>query len=164
MKSGRTRGYRKGIGIVLANPRGQVLLARRNDMHGQWQFPQGGIDPGERPHQAMFRELKEELNVSEAQATIVAKTRTFLRYSFPKIMPDPNNLARDYMGQELMFFLLQFHGSDSLIDVSGVRHAEFDCWSWVDYWKPVESIVAFKRDMYRRALTELKPYLFGEEY
>ena len=78
-------------------------------------------------------------------------------------MPDPNNLAREFVGQELMFFLLQFHGSESIIDVCGVRYPEFDCWSWVDYWKPVESIVAFKRDMYRRALTELKPYLFDEE-
>ena len=163
MTDEQTRGFRKGIGIVLANQLGQVLLARRNDMNDQWQLPQGGIDPGEQPHQAMFRELREELNVSESHVTIVAKTRSFLRYRFPKIMPDSVSLARDFVGQELMFFLLKFHGSDSLIDVCGVEHAEFDSWSWVDYWKPVESIVAFKRDMYRRALSELNPYMPSEE-
>ena len=163
MKDDRTRGYRKGVGIVLANETGQVLLARRNDMKDQWQLPQGGIDSGEQPHQAMLRELKEELNVSENHVTIAAKTQSLLRYRFPKMMPGPNKLARDFVGQELTFFLLRFHGSDSLIDVCGVKHAEFDCWSWVDYWKPVESIVAFKRDMYRRALTELKPYLLNED-
>ena len=163
MTNEHTRGYRKGIGIVLANQLGQVLLARRNDMVDQWQLPQGGIDAGEQPHQAMFRELKEELNVAESHATIIAKTCTFLRYRFPKTMPDPNQLAQEFAGQELMFFLLRFHGPDSQIDVCGVEHAEFDSWSWVDYWKPVESIVAFKRDMYRRALSELKPYLQTEE-
>lgn len=163
MKVEQTRGYRKGVGIVLANQLGQVLLARRNDIVNQWQLPQGGIDAGEQPHQAMFRELKEELGVTESHATIIAKTSTFLRYRFPKLMPDPNHLALEFAGQELMFFLLLFHGPDSLIDVCGVDHAEFDCWSWVDYWKPVESIVAFKRDMYRRALSELQPYLQTEE-
>lgn len=163
MKDEQTRGYRKGIGIVLANQLGQVLLARRNDMVNQWQLPQGGIDAGEQPHQAMFRELKEELSVTKSHATIIAKTSTFLRYRFPKMMPDPNQLAHEFAGQELMFFLLRFLGPDSLIDVCGVDHAEFDCWSWVDYWKPVESIVVFKRDMYRRALSELKPYLQTEE-
>ena len=84
MKSGRTRGYRKGIGIVLANQSGQVLLARRNDMDDQWQFPQGGIDPGEKPSQAMFRELKEELNVTRDSRNRYCKNPNVLELQISK--------------------------------------------------------------------------------
>lgn len=132
-------------------------------MDDQWQFPQGGIDKGEQPHQAMYRELEEELGISESDATILAQTKSFLRYQFPMTATDFKGITTEYLGQELLFFLLKFHGPDSLIDVCGVDHAEFDRWSWVDYWIPAETIVEFKRDMYRRALTELKPFLFIED-
>ena len=36
---------------------------------------------------------------------------------------------------------------------------EFDAWRWVSYWYPLGQIVAFKRDVYRRALQELAPAL-----
>lgn len=159
----RPQSYRKGVGIVLVNQTGQILSARRNDMEEQWQFPQGGIDGDEHPENAMYRELKEELDVEKTHASILGKTNSFLRYTFPRSSGALNRLAKNFAGQELQFYLLRFHGPDSLIDVCGVDHPEFDCWSWVDYWRPVETIVAFKRDTYRRALRELKPYLDGEE-
>ena len=36
---------------------------------------------------------------------------------------------------------------------------EFDHWRWVDYWKPVDDIVFFKRKVYKKALEELEPLL-----
>ncbi len=36
---------------------------------------------------------------------------------------------------------------------------EFDGWRWVDYWLPMDEVVDFKREVYRRALTELAPLL-----
>ena len=53
-------GYRSNVGIVLANPAGQVLWARRVGGRNTWQFPQGGIKRGETPEQALFRELYED--------------------------------------------------------------------------------------------------------
>ncbi|MFZ6043524.1 NUDIX domain-containing protein, partial [Vibrio natriegens] len=49
-------GYRPNVGIVICNSHGQVFWARRYGQHS-WQFPQGGIDEGETPEQAMYREL-----------------------------------------------------------------------------------------------------------
>lgn len=132
-------------------------------MEDQWQLPQGGIDEGEQPRQALYRELQEELGLGESDATILAKTKSFLRYQFPLTAIDFKGITREYLGQELLFFLLKFHGTDSSIDVCGGDHAEFDRWSWVDYWTPLETIVEFKRDMYRHALSELKPFLFIED-
>lgn len=49
-------GFRANVGIILANTQGQVLWAKRVG-HDAWQFPQGGIDYGETPIDAMYREL-----------------------------------------------------------------------------------------------------------
>ena len=55
-------GYRPNVGIVICNRQGQVLWARRFGQHS-WQFPQGGINPGETAEQAMYRELFEEVGL-----------------------------------------------------------------------------------------------------
>jgi 8-oxo-dGTP pyrophosphatase MutT (NUDIX family) len=56
-------GYRPNVGIILANRRNQVFWGKRVREHA-WQFPQGGIKPGESPEQAMYRELAEEVGLS----------------------------------------------------------------------------------------------------
>jgi putative (di)nucleoside polyphosphate hydrolase len=38
-------------------------------------------------------------------------------------------------------------------------HPEFDAWRWNDYWVEMESVIDFKRDVYRLALSELVRYL-----
>ncbi len=43
------------------------LLAKRKGVRRGWQFPQGGIDKGETPKQALFRELKEEIGTREVE-------------------------------------------------------------------------------------------------
>jgi putative (di)nucleoside polyphosphate hydrolase len=43
-------------------------------------------------------------------------------------------------------------------DVTGTP--EFDAYKWVYYWLPIKKIVAFKRQIYRRALKEFSPILF----
>ena len=53
-------GYRPNVAIVLVNQRNQVFWGKRVNEHA-WQFPQGGIKPGETPEQAMYRELEEEI-------------------------------------------------------------------------------------------------------
>ena len=39
------------------------------------------------------------------------------------------------------------------------EHPEFDAWRWHDYWVPLDTVIEFKREVYRRALTELERYL-----
>ncbi|MFP5408622.1 MAG: NUDIX domain-containing protein, partial [Gammaproteobacteria bacterium] len=47
-------GYRPNVGIILCNAHNQVFWGKRVNQHA-WQFPQGGINAGETPEQAMFR-------------------------------------------------------------------------------------------------------------
>ena len=60
-------GFRPNVGIMLANDRGQLLWARRVGGRDAWQFPQGGIDTGESPEQALYRELHEEVGLSRTR-------------------------------------------------------------------------------------------------
>ena len=151
-------GYRPNIGIVLANTEGKVFWARRCNQDG-WQFPQGGIKPNETIQQALFRELQEEVGLLPAHVEIVARTRDWLRYDIPK--SHLRNGARNlhFRGQKQIWFLLRFVGAETLVRLDASALPEFDAWRWVDYWSPLETIVAFKRDVYRSALTELEPYL-----
>src|ERR1700712_3264097 len=75
-------GYRPNVGIILANNKNEVFWGKRIREHS-WQFPQGGINPGETPEQAMFRELKEEVGLDPAHVKILGRSREWLRYEVP---------------------------------------------------------------------------------
>ena len=57
---------------------GRVLLCQRHDgehLPLKWEFPGGKIDPGERPEEALRRELLEELDVEATIGDQVAEVR-----------------------------------------------------------------------------------------
>ena len=150
-------GFRPNVGIILLNQRNQVFWGKRIRTHS-WQFPQGGIDRGETPEQAMFRELHEEVGLFPDHVRIVARTRDWLRYEVPDRF-----IRRDarghYRGQKQIWFLLQLVGHDWDLNLRATDHPEFDAWRWNDYWVPLDVVVEFKRGVYENALTELSRYL-----
>ncbi|AKG68001.1 MULTISPECIES: RNA pyrophosphohydrolase [Serratia] len=145
-------GYRPNVGIVICNRQGQVLWARRYGQHS-WQFPQGGINPGETPEQAMYRELFEEVGLSKKDVRILASTRNWLRYKLPKrlVRWDTKPVC---IGQKQKWFLLQLMCNDADINMQRSSTPEFDGWRWVSFWYPVRQVVSFKRDVYRRVMKE----------
>jgi len=76
-------GYRPNVAIVLVNSRNQVFWGERVREHA-WQFPQGGIKPGETPEQAMYRELREEVGLRSNHVKVLGRTRDWLRYDVPQ--------------------------------------------------------------------------------
>ena len=150
-------GFRPNVGIILLNHRNQVFWGKRIRTHS-WQFPQGGINHGETPEQAMFRELHEEVGLTQDHVRIVARTRDWLRYEVPT-----HFIRRDarghYRGQKQIWFLLQLTGRDSDMNLRATDHPEFDAWRWNEYWIPLDVVIEFKRDVYQMALTELARFL-----
>ena len=156
-------GFRPNVGIILLNQRNQVFWGKRIRTHS-WQFPQGGIDRGETPEQAMFRELHEEVGLMPNHVRVVARTRDWLRYEVPDrfIRRDARGHCR---GQKQIWFLLQLMGHDWDLNLRATDHPEFDAWRWNDYWVPLDVVVEFKRGVYEMALTELSRFVpRGEQY
>ncbi|SHI23210.1 RNA pyrophosphohydrolase [Ferrimonas marina] len=145
-------GFRANVGIIICNRQGQVLWARRYGQHS-WQFPQGGVNEGESPEQAMYRELFEEVGLKREDVRILARSRSWLRYRLPKrlVRQDSKPVC---IGQKQKWFLLQLTGAESRIDLAASGHPEFDDWRWVSYWYPVRQVVSFKREVYRKVLNE----------
>ncbi len=150
-------GYRPNVAIVLVNTRNQVFWAKRVKEHA-WQFPQGGIKAGESPEQAMYRELQEETGLEPQHVRILGRTRDWLHYHVP-IHWVKREWRGTYKGQKQIWFLLRLTGRDCDISLRASGHPEFDAWRWHDYWIPLETVIDFKREVYRLGLEQLSGFL-----
>jgi putative (di)nucleoside polyphosphate hydrolase len=154
-------GYRPNVGIVIANTRNEVFWGKRVNEHS-WQFPQGGIDHGESPEEAMFRELWEETGLKPEHVEILGRTREWLRYDVPSHW-QKREWRSHYRGQKQIWYLLRLTGRDTDVRLRASGHPEFDAWRWHPYWVPLDAVIEFKRDVYAQALNELSRHLFGTQ-
>ncbi len=152
-------GYRPNVGIVICNAKRQVFWAKRFGQNS-WQFPQGGINENESFEQAMYRELYEEVGLRPQDVKILYISKHWLRYKLPKRLLR-NDSKPVCIGQKQRWFLLQLVSDEKRINMQVTQTPEFDDWRWVSFWYPVRQIVAFKKDVYRRAMKEFALFLFG---
>ncbi|MDA1369230.1 MAG: RNA pyrophosphohydrolase [Proteobacteria bacterium] len=148
-----SEGFRPNVGIVICNQLGHLLWAKRIGQSA-WQFPQGGIRQSESLEQALYRELDEEVGLAADDVKVLYQTVDWLHYRLPK------NFIRYHkdplcIGQKQKWFLLSLESEDSKVELEKSGQPEFDDWRWVSYWYPVDQVIEFKRDVYRKALTEL---------
>ena len=155
-------GYRPCVGLALFNPAGLVFVGRRANRSQrehtapghEWQMPQGGIDAGEQPIEAAYRELREETNVSSV--SLLAEAPDWLSYDLPR------EIGREawrgkYRGQSQKWFAFRFDGDESEIDIlnpGGGHKPEFDAWRWVPLAETAELIIPFKREVYRQVVRQ----------
>jgi len=139
---------------------GEVFLGQRTGGRG-WQFPQGGVRQGEAVEQALFRELQEEIGLTEKHVTLAGATSDWLRYRLPKRYVRRGR-GPTCIGQKQRWFLLRLAvpEADLRFDFAGTNEPEFDGWRWANYWEPVREVIYFKRTVYMRMLTELAPRAF----
>jgi len=151
--------YRRGVGVMLLNGHGKVWVGARIDNPADaWQMPQGGIDEGEDdPWATALRELEEETGIPPHLVERIAQCPERLRYELPPelvgvIWKEP------WIGQEQDWFLARFLGRDSDVNIE-TKHPEFREWQWIEPAELPDRIVPFKRDLYRRLLSEFSDYL-----
>jgi putative (di)nucleoside polyphosphate hydrolase len=149
-------GFRPNVGIIVANHAGQVIWAKRARQQA-WQFPQGGIQRGETPEQALARELHEELGLTPDDVDFVGCTAGWLSYLLPAEYVRRGNRGRTCIGQRQKWFVLRLVSPESHVRFDATDQPEFDGWRWVDWWHPLTEVVEFKREVYRAALNELAP-------
>ena len=147
-------GYRPNVAMVVINSTNKVLICRRKNTR-TWQFPQGGIDNGEDIKKAMYRELSEEVGLSKDDVSLVGESEGTITYDIPKTIRS-KVLGGKFKGQEQKWFLLKLNKDNCEIKLDNEAFPEFDKHEWVSFWQPLNRIVDFKREAYRKALSELR--------
>ena len=149
--------YRPNVGVVLFNPQGRVWLGRRANTDGphNWQFPQGGIDPGEDLLEAAKRELAEETGVVSTE--LMARTDGWIAYDFPEGYGG-SKAARGFKGQRQVWFALRFTGEDAEVDLEGHHEIEFDAWRWGRLEEAPDLVVPFKRPAYEKVVAAFRQF------
>lgn len=150
MKTDVPEHYRPNVGLMLIGPDRRIFLGRRPNQPDSWQMPQGGVDKGETPVEAAFRELREE--VGTGNALLLRQTRDWISYDVPEVLQPPHWKGR-WRGQAQKWFALAFTGRDSDIDLAA-HEQEFDAWRWAPASELPALIVSWKRPVYEAVLGE----------
>ncbi|PCI36393.1 MAG: RNA pyrophosphohydrolase [Thiotrichales bacterium] len=152
------KGFRLNVAIILCNKENKILLARRLKGNS-WQFPQGGVSTGETPTKTMYRELKEEIGLEEADVEIIKISEKWIHYTLPKHLQRKPVDRVQCIGQKQKWFLLRLVGPESHINFHSTNHPEFNAWRWANYWDPIDEVIYFKRNVYRKVLEYFAKYL-----
>ena len=138
---------------MLLNREGLVFVGRRIDQTVEgWQMPQGGIDDGEEPRQAVLRELKEETGTDKAE--IIGEMEDWVTYELPSHLVGIAFHGK-YRGQRQKWFALRFTGEDRDIDLTA-HEPEFSAWKWLALAALPHVIVPFKRDSYAKVVAAFR--------
>ncbi|MFP1630757.1 RNA pyrophosphohydrolase [Zhengella sp. ZM62] len=152
--------YRACAGVMILNRDGYVWTGRRiagndSEMAGSaqlWQMPQGGIDAGETPVEAAWRELYEETGIRTA--SLIEEAPDWVYYDLPPELLG-KALKGKYRGQKQRWFAFRFEGDESEIRINpppGGHHPEFDAWDWKPMAQLPDLIVPFKRKVYEQVV------------
>jgi putative (di)nucleoside polyphosphate hydrolase len=155
--------YRPNVGLALFHRDGPVFLGRRIAAAGpyQWQMPQGGVDKGESPQQAAFRELEEEVGVKPHLAELLEETDDWLYYEFPTELRTRMKQRGRYLGQKQKWFALRFKGRDADIRLD-THSPEFSDWRWAALESSPDLVIPFKRATYEQVVKRFKKYSVGD--
>ncbi len=148
--------FRPNVALLLLDGEDRVLICERLKIEDAWQFPQGGMDKGESPLEALHREVEEEIGLPE-ETYEVLESRDGYHYRYPQKIK--GRMKRNYDGQTQTYFLCRLKEGAPPIDIDQ-RPREFRSFRWLDPsefdlgWLP-----EFKQEVYRDVMRDF----FGVE-
>ena len=144
---------RNGVGIIVLNKENKVFVAKRIDNPKNfWQMPQGGIDNGEDPLSAAYRELEEETSIKNVE--LIEELEGTITYELPDYLLGIVWKGK-YKGQKQKWFLMRYLGNDDEINIKTDK-PEFLEWKWIDLDMITEIVVDFKLHVYRELKEKIK--------
>jgi putative (di)nucleoside polyphosphate hydrolase len=144
------RYFRAGVGAVVLEPNGRVLLLERSDVPGSWQFPQGGLDDGETPLQAARREVEEETGIPARTLRLLGQHPDLLAYE----LPAGNQSPRTGMGQVQYWFYFETRAVHVPFD--HLPPGEFRAARWSTMARAVSGAAPFRAPLYEKLARHLR--------
>lgn len=142
--------YRPNVSAVILSSKYpekcEFFIAHRSDIKNAWQFPQGGIDKGETPQEALLRELQEEIGYNDIE--IIAEFPEWISYEFPNVI---SKKMYPFKGQRQKYFLVRLK-EDIYINLNAHSVPEFEEYEFVTYQDLFKRVTFFKRKIYRRVI------------
>ena len=139
---------------MMLNQNKEILVGRRLDHpSGFWQMPQGGIDDNEKPEEAVWREMMEEIGTNKAK--LIKISNQWINYEIPSDTLKTLPWGKKYIGQTQKWFAFKFTGTNKDINVA-TENPEFSEWKWVQMNTIINKIVPFKKVVYAKILKEFK--------
>lgn len=154
MTDKKKKNYRPNVAAIVLSSnypyKCEIFIACRTDVENAWQFPQGGIDAGESPKEALFRELKEEIGTDDVQ--IIAEYPEWVSYDFPEQIAQK---MKPYDGQKQKYYLVKLN-KGAKIDIKTHHTPEFSNYKFVPTKNIYDYITFFKRTVYKQVLKYFK--------
>jgi putative (di)nucleoside polyphosphate hydrolase len=145
----KEKKYRPNVAAIILSPKYpekvEIFIASRTDVKDAWQFPQGGIDEGETPREALLRELKEEIGTDEVE--ILGEFPEWVSYDFPEMIAKK---MYPFDGQRQKYFLVRLKPG-AKIDLE-THEPEFSQHTFVPYRNIFDYVTYFKRPIYKKVL------------
>jgi putative (di)nucleoside polyphosphate hydrolase len=142
--------YRPNVAALIINRKGELLVCERINTKGAWQFPQGGVDKGEKPRKALTREIKEEIGLPKDSYKVLKKRGEY-SYLYPKPV---KKQGRNFDGQIQTYYLCRLKKNAPPIDLDQ-KTPEFGRYKWI---KPsrfkLKWLPEFKRQVYRAVMLD----------
>ncbi|MEY2664995.1 MAG: hypothetical protein RLZZ480_100 [Candidatus Parcubacteria bacterium] len=142
-----TRYFRAGIGIVLYTPNGEIAIFRNSAWpEGIYELPQGGIATGEYPEDALWRELMEEVGLTEDDVSRTAEFPRWMIYQEHNSEIDPR---QERLGQAHRWFFLELK-PETNIDLSRSTDNEFTDFKFTTWEVAIAAAKGCKAPVYRK--------------
>ena len=156
--SDMTLTYRPNVGIMIINRDKKVWIGLRSDADKYpeccTQMPQGGIDLGETPVQAAWREMYEETGLTPKTAVLITQLKQWLHYDFPPYIM--GRVPKGFKGQCQKWFLFLLTGTDQDFNLHAYKKDEFSKFMWMDLKDVPDHVIDFKQNVYRQVVQEFE--------
>lgn len=148
-----TERYRPNVAILLLNKDKKLLICERIESKGAWQFPQGGVDPGEDNITALHREVWEEIGLEPKDYKMLDQ-RGGYKYKYPPRVREKKKKKYNCVGQEQTYFLCELTSSPRKINVHQ-NPPEFQDFDWIKPHKfKLSWLPEFKREVYKNVFKD----------
>lgn len=148
-----TQVFRAGVVLVVRRNNGDILVCERGDVPHAWQLPQGGIDVGENPERAAWRELAEETGLREPCVRLEVELHEWIAYEWPDEIREQAKHGDLRRGQIQKWFVFGLTDDDNCRPA--IDEVEFVAWRWMSVVDLLREVVSFRVDSYRRAFHAL---------